>query len=354
MSTITTTLTPYTTTPSRQNPSTFSADMDTRNSEMETNLTESNEVIEQTNIVNSEINANAQQVSADKDEVANNKQIVEGYVNYKGDWIPNYNVVGYQLNDSVSYTDGYNYVSKITNNLAEPVSLTNDANWNFVENVDPNNYYLKTETYNRTEADNLLNDKADLDSPSFINNPTAPTQTQGDNSTKLATTAFVQANQTPPQTGVLSVNNLLHIQDQKPTGTSAGSSSAGVQTRTLNTILVDNVGITLNANVIESLPIGDYYAEILVPACRPNTHKGFLYNVTDANNELIGTSEKQEVSADNQSWSKISESFSIATIKDFEIRQYINQGVASYGLGQAVSDGATIEIYTDVKIWKVG
>lgn len=32
---------------------------------------------------------------------------------------------------------------------------------------------------------------APLDSPAFINSPTAPTQTQGDNSTKLATTAYV-------------------------------------------------------------------------------------------------------------------------------------------------------------------
>jgi len=37
-----------------------------------------------------------------------------------------------------------------------------------------------------------INSKADLDSPAFVNNPTAPTQTSSDDSTKLATTAFVQ------------------------------------------------------------------------------------------------------------------------------------------------------------------
>lgn len=37
-----------------------------------------------------------------------------------------------------------------------------------------------------------INSKADLDSPAFVNNPTAPTQPSSDDSTKLATTAFVQ------------------------------------------------------------------------------------------------------------------------------------------------------------------
>lgn len=37
-----------------------------------------------------------------------------------------------------------------------------------------------------------INSKADLDSPAFVNNPTAPTQSSSDDSTKLATTAFVQ------------------------------------------------------------------------------------------------------------------------------------------------------------------
>lgn len=40
---------------------------------------------------------------------------------------------------------------------------------------------------------NSLNEKADLESPAFTGNPTAPTQAAGNNSTRLATTAFVTA-----------------------------------------------------------------------------------------------------------------------------------------------------------------
>lgn len=45
-----------------------------------------------------------------------------------------------------------------------------------------------------TATQTALNLKADLASPALTGNPTAPTQTLGDNSTKLATTAFVLAN----------------------------------------------------------------------------------------------------------------------------------------------------------------
>ena len=43
-----------------------------------------------------------------------------------------------------------------------------------------------------TAQQTALNLKADLDSPAFANNPTAPTQTTGNNTTRLATTQFVQ------------------------------------------------------------------------------------------------------------------------------------------------------------------
>lgn len=44
-----------------------------------------------------------------------------------------------------------------------------------------------------TAAQAALNSKADLASPAFTGNPTAPTPTAGDNDTSIATTAFVQA-----------------------------------------------------------------------------------------------------------------------------------------------------------------
>lgn len=49
---------------------------------------------------------------------------------------------------------------------------------------------------NESDVKNLVTDlaaKAPLASPALTGNPTAPTQTPADNSTKLATTAYVDA-----------------------------------------------------------------------------------------------------------------------------------------------------------------
>lgn len=53
--------------------------------------------------------------------------------------------------------------------------------------------YGLTDVYTKTQIDQALALKAPLDSPAFTNNPTAPTQPAGNNSTRLANTAFVQA-----------------------------------------------------------------------------------------------------------------------------------------------------------------
>lgn len=53
--------------------------------------------------------------------------------------------------------------------------------------------YGLTDVYSKTQIDQALALKAPLDSPAFSNNPTAPTQAAGNNSTRLANTAFVQA-----------------------------------------------------------------------------------------------------------------------------------------------------------------
>lgn len=49
------------------------------------------------------------------------------------------------------------------------------------------------DVYTEAEVDAALALKADLASPALTGNPTAPTQTAGDNSTKIATTAYADA-----------------------------------------------------------------------------------------------------------------------------------------------------------------
>jgi len=80
-------------------------------------------------------------------------------IKYKGDWSAEYDIQGYSLGDSVTFTDGFNYVSKIGNNLTSPITQTNTPQWNFIEAVSPAQLILKadkTTTYTKTEVDTSI------------------------------------------------------------------------------------------------------------------------------------------------------------------------------------------------------
>jgi len=150
--------------------------------------------------------------------------------------------------------------------------------------------------------------------------------------------------------GALNINNLFHIQDQKANTTVGGAASATTQhIRDLNTEVTNNIsGASLTANII-TLPEGDYYIEATAPTYNVAAHKIRLYNTADSSVEIVGTNA-------NSYWSDISTLsgyFTIAASKTFRIDHYTQNAKATDGLGRAVSSG-DIEVYTDVRIWKVG
>jgi hypothetical protein len=148
-------------------------------------------------------------------------------------------------------------------------------------------------------------------------------------------------------------NALLHIQDQKASGTPGGTSVAATwNIRTLNTSLTNEItGASLNANQI-TLPAGAYFLEASAPANSVNNHKVKLYNVTDVTDTLIGTSEYSRETSYGTNRSAVSGRFTIAAQKVFELRHYTMTAIANRGLGDTVTLGV-IEVYSDVKIWKI-
>lgn len=144
---------------------------------------------------------------------------------------------------------------------------------------------------------------------------------------------------------------LLHVQDQKTSGTSGGNSIVGVQTRTLNTVVTNEIsGASLSSNQI-TLPAGTYELSAYAMAyAGVGSHRGLLYNVTDATYIIIGMSQKDDNSLDAVP-AILRERFTLAATKVLELRHY-TAIVQVGGLGFAVSDG-NIEIYSDVQIRKV-
>lgn len=148
-------------------------------------------------------------------------------------------------------------------------------------------------------------------------------------------------------------SKFLHIQEQQAAGVNAGTFTSGAwQTRTLNTVNTNEIaGASLSTNQI-TLPAGTYYVEIEAPAVQCGLHKAKLYNITDAADVLIGGACSTTTASQNQEGSRISGRFTIAGSKIFEVQHQCSNTKTSNGFGDA-SGFSVIEVYGDVKIWRV-
>lgn len=147
---------------------------------------------------------------------------------------------------------------------------------------------------------------------------------------------------------------LLHIQDQKTSGTEGGTFSSGYQTRVLNTVVTNEItGASLGSNQI-TLPSGTYIVDARGAAKVVNEHNVAWYNVTDASYTLIGMS-AFSVSGGGyaQTTSTVFGKFTISAQKVFELRHYAQTTRNTDGFGNATADSQA-ERYADVRIWKVG
>jgi hypothetical protein len=146
---------------------------------------------------------------------------------------------------------------------------------------------------------------------------------------------------------------LLHVRDEKTANTSGGTFTSGsFQTRTLNTSVTNEIsGASLSSNQI-TLPTGTYYIDAAAPAHQVNQHKAILKNITDSSNTLIGTSEFTAPGAAYTTSSFVTGRFTIASSKTFELQHRCGTTGTTTGFGYA-SNFSIIEVYTDVKIWKV-
>jgi hypothetical protein len=144
------------------------------------------------------------------------------------------------------------------------------------------------------------------------------------------------------------------ICDTQPSGTSGGTFTSGAwRTRTLNTIVSDNVGITLSNNQV-TLPAGEYLIEADAPAIGVYSHKIRLQNITDATTTALGTSEYSASTDSISTRSQLLIYVTLSSPKVFEIQHRCSTTSANAaGLGAAGAFGVS-EIYARVKIQKVG
>ena len=146
---------------------------------------------------------------------------------------------------------------------------------------------------------------------------------------------------------------LLHVRDEKSNNTVGGSFTNGAwQTRTLNTVMTNEIsGASLSSNQI-ILPSGTYYIEAFAPNGYGGAHKVKLRNITDSSDTLIGTNMYQESAQEvHFSTSFVVGRFTIAAQKTFELQHRCGVTYSS-GFGIA-SNFSVVEVYSNAMIWKV-
>jgi|TARA_X000001036_G_scaffold420902_1_gene442211 hypothetical protein len=148
-------------------------------------------------------------------------------------------------------------------------------------------------------------------------------------------------------------SQLLHVRDEKASGAvGGGSTSAGDNTCVLNTIKTNEItGASLSSNQI-TLPAGTYYIDATVLGFFVNRFRGFLRNITDSSDIILGQAGYGvATSPSSQGVSKVCGRFTIASQKVFEMKLFCQTARGSNGFGVDTNDGRT-NVYTDVQIWR--
>ena len=162
----------------------------------------------------------------------------------------------------------------------------------------------------------------------------------------------INGSKNPALTGLNATPHpVAYFYDSKAQGTSAGTSAAGSQTRTITSLTdTNNIGLSLASNKV-TFPAGRYQVQCSVPAYglgtgATATHKAKLVNETDSTDAIIGT--VSNAAANTTTVSIIDGEVNISSAKVFRIDHYTGNGVAN-GLGLALG-AYGVEIYTQCSV----
>jgi hypothetical protein len=149
-------------------------------------------------------------------------------------------------------------------------------------------------------------------------------------------------------------SKLLHVQHQEASGVNGGDLSDGDNDRTINTILVDEIGISgVSSPEIQGVPSGVYYIEADVSVFKVALNRLRLRDVTGSTDLVLGLNTRGEGSTNFNSDAKLSGRFTLSQTSNLKIINYATSTPQNNGQGYNVGDGNT-EVYLDCKIWKVG
>jgi hypothetical protein len=145
----------------------------------------------------------------------------------------------------------------------------------------------------------------------------------------------------------------INIQDQRASGTAAGTFTSGAwQTRPLQTIVNDANGIASVVSNQITLPPGTYRTEFTAVAHQVDRHQVRLQNITDATTLALGLNTFAGVTATQENHSTGSGRFTLNGIRVIELQHRCQTTRSTDGFGTSASWGT--EVYATVEFWKEG
>ncbi len=149
---------------------------------------------------------------------------------------------------------------------------------------------------------------------------------------------------------------LLHIQDQKTSGSDGGTFTSGSwQKRTCDDVQTNEISGASESSSVITLPAGTYWIEASAPAKRTNNNKIRFRNTSDSSDAVIGqnTNANTDDTSSGHSFAQLKGRFTIASAKNFELQHRAQTTRSTDGFGAAATF-SVVEVYADVSIWKVG
>lgn len=150
------------------------------------------------------------------------------------------------------------------------------------------------------------------------------------------------------------LQNILHVQDQKPAGTDGGTFTSGAwRSRTLNTVLTNTItGASVGSNQI-TLPAGTYFADITAISNSVDANKLVLFNTTDSTDTLVSIAGYNSVASVHNVPVTIRGRFTIASQKVFEVNHQCQTTKTTDGFGKANTGFSVIGVFCDVLITRL-
>lgn len=149
-------------------------------------------------------------------------------------------------------------------------------------------------------------------------------------------------------------DQILHVRDEKSSGTGGGSFTSGAwRTRDLNTTKTNTItGASLGSNQI-TLPAGSYVANFGACGSQVQKHQTRLYNTSDSAALGYGGNVQASDSVGSGVWSIGNAYFTITAAKTIELQHRCETTDTTNGYGDPNSFGG-VEVYADVFITKLG